>query len=477
MYQSQKTAAAMRWHAENHAKEGKMCHPCDAAEWKYFQDLHPQFAEEPRNVYLGLCTDGFTPFGMSRNHSLWHVILTPYNLPPGMCMKTEYLFLTILNSGPNHPRASLDIFLRPLIEELKELWSTGIDAYDVSLQQNFKLKAVLMWTISDFPAYGMLSGWTTHGRLACPICMDDTKAFYLPNGRKTCWFDCHRRFLPHGHPLRKNRKDFLKGRHAINESPTQSLTGEQVYSERIETVNPAKTSDCGGNGHEKKMPGYGKWHNWHKESIFWELPYWRDLNLRHNLDVMHIEKNFFDNIMNTLMSVAGKSKENIKSRLDIERFCDRAHLHLAENGQAPFPVYTLEEADRRRLLECVKGVQFPDGYASDLAACVNIERGKLSGMKSHDCHVFMERLLPFIFSELLDRNVHLALSGEHYTDASDEADFYGILTDIIQLEYEGMANLKITLFKCEWYDPLIGRGTRMSNGGVVDVLSSRKYNK
>ncbi|XP_024009247.1 uncharacterized protein LOC112084358 [Eutrema salsugineum] len=240
MYQSQKTAAAMSWHAENHAKEGEMCHPCDAAEWKYFQDLHPQFAEEPRNVYLGLCTDGFNPFGMSRNHSLWPMILTPYNLLPGMCMKTEYLFLTILNSGPTHPRASLDIFLRPLIEELKELWSTGIDAYDVSLQQNFKLKAVLMWTISDFPAYGMLSGWTTHGRLACPICMDDKKAFYLLNGRKTCWFDCHRRFLPHGHPLRKNRKDFLKGRHAINESPPQSLTGEQVYSKRIETVNPAK---------------------------------------------------------------------------------------------------------------------------------------------------------------------------------------------------------------------------------------------
>ena len=196
-----------------------MCHPSDAAEWKHFQDIHSQFAEEPRNVYLGLCTDGFNPFGMSRNHSLWPVILTPYNLPPDMCMNTEYLFLTILNSGPNHPRASLDIFLKPLIEELKELWSTGVEAYDVSLNQNFNLKAVLLWTISDFPAYGMLSGWTTHGKLACPICMEDTNAFYLPNGRKTCWFDCHRRFLPRDHPLRKNRKDFLKGKSAVNEFP------------------------------------------------------------------------------------------------------------------------------------------------------------------------------------------------------------------------------------------------------------------
>ena len=34
-----------------------------------------------------------------------------------------------------------------------------------------------MWTINDFPIYGMLSGWGTHGRLACPYCMEDTKAF------------------------------------------------------------------------------------------------------------------------------------------------------------------------------------------------------------------------------------------------------------------------------------------------------------
>ncbi|XP_010508146.1 PREDICTED: uncharacterized protein LOC104784773 [Camelina sativa] len=412
MYQSHKTAAAMRWHAEHQTKEGEMNHPSDAAEWRYFQEQHPRFAEEPRNVYLGLCTDGFNPFGMSRNHSLWPVILTPYNLPPGMCMNTEYLFLTILNSGPNHPRASLDIFLQPLIEELKELWSTGVDAYDVSLSQNFNLKAALMWTISDFPAYGMLSGWTTHGKLSCPVCMDDTKSFYLPNGRKTCWFDCHRRFLPHGHPLRRNKKDFLKGKDAMREYPPESLTGEQIYSERLSGVNPPKTKDVGGNGHEKKMPGYGKQHNWHKESILWQLPYWRDLNLRHNIDVMHTEKNFLDNIMYTLMRVKGKSKDTIMSRLDLVKFCSRPHLHLDSRGKAPFPAYALTDEARTSLLECVKhSIKFPDGYSSDLASCVDMENGKFSGMKSHDCHVFMERLLPFIFAELLHKNVHLALSG------------------------------------------------------------------
>ncbi|KAG7543202.1 putative transposase Ptta/En/Spm plant [Arabidopsis thaliana x Arabidopsis arenosa] len=186
MYQSHKTAAAMRWHAEHQSKEGEMNHPSDAAEWRYFQEQNPEFAEEPRNVYLGLCTDGFNPFGISRNHSLWPVILTPYNLPQGMCMNTEYLFLTILNSGPNHPRGSLDVFLQPLIEELKELWSTGVDAFDVSLNQNFNLKAVLMWTISDFPAYSMLSGWTTHENCGFVV-LDNCRIVDLFVMFSECW--------------------------------------------------------------------------------------------------------------------------------------------------------------------------------------------------------------------------------------------------------------------------------------------------
>ncbi|XP_019094576.1 PREDICTED: uncharacterized protein LOC109129967 [Camelina sativa] len=411
MYQSEKTASSMRWHAEHDSEDGVMCHPSDAPEWKNFQHLHLTFAQEPRNVYLGLCTDGFNPFGVSKNHSLWPVILTPYNLPPDMCMNSEYLFLTILNSGPNHPRASLDVFLQPLIDELKELWYNGVEAYDISLNQNFNMKVVLMWTISDFPAYSMLSGRTTHGRLACPICMDDTGAFQLPAGRKTCWFDCHRRFLPTSHPMRKNKNDFLKGKDSLNDEPPASLSIQAIY-ERIRKAKAPKTSICGGNGHEKKVKGYGRWHNWHKESILWQLPYWVDLNLRHNLDLMHVEKNVFDNLMYTTMNVKDRSKDNVQSRLDIARFCSRQDLHLDAQGRAPFPIWRLKTKAKEALLKWVKeDVRFPDGYVADLASCADMKNGKFSGMKSHDCHVFMERLLPFIFAELLPRNVHLAISG------------------------------------------------------------------
>ncbi|XP_060183229.1 uncharacterized protein LOC132613202 [Lycium barbarum] len=44
-----------------------------------------------------------------------------------------------------------------------------------------------------------------------------------------------------------------------------------------------------------------------------------------------------------------------------------------------------------------------DGYASNLGKCVDMEQGKLHWMKSHDCHVFMETLLPVAFSGLPTR--------------------------------------------------------------------------
>ncbi|XP_013607775.1 PREDICTED: uncharacterized protein LOC106314453 [Brassica oleracea var. oleracea] len=158
LYQSKHTAEAMRWHGE-HESNREISHPSDAKAWKHFQSMYPSFAFERRNVYLGLSSDGFNLFGRHRRqYSLWPVIVTPYNLPPSLCMKREFLFLTILVPGPEHPKRSLDVFLQPLIYELKMLWDYGVEVYDIASKENFMMRAVLMWTINDFPAYGMLSG-------------------------------------------------------------------------------------------------------------------------------------------------------------------------------------------------------------------------------------------------------------------------------------------------------------------------------
>ena len=107
-----------------------------------------------------------------------------------MCMKEYNIFLTLVIPGLRHTGRNIDVYLRLLVDELRVLWSDEICTYDVSKKQNFIMKATLMWTISNFPAYEILSSWSTHGELACPYCMKNTKSFQLEHGHKPCWFDC-----------------------------------------------------------------------------------------------------------------------------------------------------------------------------------------------------------------------------------------------------------------------------------------------
>lgn len=182
-----------------------------------------------------------------QQYSLWPVIITPYNLSPDMCMQREFLFLSILVPGPKHPKRSLHVFLQPLIHELQELWHVGVRTYDASQHMNFNMHVVLMWTISDFPAYGMLSGWTTHRRLSCPYYLNESDAFQLKNGRKFCWFDCHHRFLPLNHLYRRNKKLFKKNK-TIKFPPPVYLSGDQVL-EQVDYYGAQETARRGGNWH------------------------------------------------------------------------------------------------------------------------------------------------------------------------------------------------------------------------------------
>jgi len=105
------------------------------------------------------------------------VIVTPYNLPHELCMTTSHMFLTLIIPGPKNPKEKIYVYLQPLIDKLKLLWNEGVLTYDISKKQNFMMKTALMWTINDFPTYGMLFYWSTLGRLACPYCMNNSKSF------------------------------------------------------------------------------------------------------------------------------------------------------------------------------------------------------------------------------------------------------------------------------------------------------------
>jgi hypothetical protein len=56
-----------------------------------------------------------------------------HNLPPNKCLKEGFIFLALMILGPKEPKKQMNIFLRPLMKELKKLWQ-GVHAYDSHLK-------------------------------------------------------------------------------------------------------------------------------------------------------------------------------------------------------------------------------------------------------------------------------------------------------------------------------------------------------
>ncbi|KAL0443931.1 UNVERIFIED_CONTAM: hypothetical protein Slati_2115800 [Sesamum latifolium] len=127
LYASEATAEQMTWHANHQMEEGSICHPSDAKVWRHFYRAYLDFAAEPRNFRLDLCTDGFGSHELYNcTYSCWPVILTPYNHPPEMCMSSKYLFLTMVIPGPSNSKYLIDVYLEPLIEKLQNLWHVDV---------------------------------------------------------------------------------------------------------------------------------------------------------------------------------------------------------------------------------------------------------------------------------------------------------------------------------------------------------------
>nr|GEU36368.1 putative reverse transcriptase domain, ribonuclease H-like domain, aspartic peptidase domain protein [Tanacetum cinerariifolium] len=95
----------------------KMQHPVDGRAWKKFDTMYLDFTKDPRNFQLGMAADGFNPFG-----------------------------------------------------------NLSVETIDVASGQKFNMRAMVLWTINDFPAQSILSGWSGQGYKACPTCNKDTSS-------------------------------------------------------------------------------------------------------------------------------------------------------------------------------------------------------------------------------------------------------------------------------------------------------------
>jgi hypothetical protein len=140
LFLNQETTKQMRWHKEGDCQDQDldiMVHPSDGKAWQALVRFDLEFTRDLRSVCLGLSMDGFTPYtNNSTSYLCWPVFMMPYNLPPIKCMKEGVLFLALIVPGPKDPVTKINVFMQPLIEELKLLWQ-WVEVYDSHLLHIF----------------------------------------------------------------------------------------------------------------------------------------------------------------------------------------------------------------------------------------------------------------------------------------------------------------------------------------------------
>ena len=113
------------------------------------------------------------------------------------------------------------------------------------------------------------------------------------------------------------------------------------------------------------------------------------------------------------MDVKGKTKKNIKARLDITLFCNCKNMKLFFDGSRVAKrraSFKLEKNTQLLVYKWLKSLRFPGGHASNISRLVNMEGCRLYGMKSHDWHVFIQTLIPLAYLDFLPKGIWDALT-------------------------------------------------------------------
>jgi hypothetical protein len=124
---------------------------------------------------------------------------------------------------------------------------------------------------------------------------------------------------------------------------------------------------------------------------------------------MHEGHNVVESIISICFDVIGFSKDNVNARKDLVALCNHPSLEPKSNAKgnskrlrAP---YCLKSTERKEILSWLKKLKFPDHYASNIKRAINVSTGKLNGLKSHDYHIIIERLMPVMFCDYFDSNL------------------------------------------------------------------------
>jgi hypothetical protein len=108
---------------------------------------------------------------------------------------------------------------------------------------------------------------------------------------------------------------------------------------------------------------------------------------------MHVTKNVFDSIIRTLLDMSRKSKDGLKSYIDLVQFELRPELHPISRPNGKYFLslgsYTLTTEEKKTFCQCLHGVRVSTGFSSNISKLVSMNNLSMYGYNSHDCHMMM----------------------------------------------------------------------------------------
>jgi hypothetical protein len=130
-----------------------------------------------------------------------------------------------------------------------------------------------------------------------------------------------------------------------------------------------------------------------EEVNFWKLPYWKDLDAHHSIDVMHVEKNVCESLLETLLNTSGKTRKHGHAQIDLKKMGIRPELWLDDSVKRmklPTSCITLSKNEKKEFCGFFKNVKVPSGYSTNISRLISLPRLKVApSIKSHDYHILL----------------------------------------------------------------------------------------
>ena len=101
---------------------------------------------------------------------------------------------------------------------------------------------------------------------------------------------------------------------------------------------------------------------WKKRSIFFDLPYWSNLHVRYCIDIIHVDKNVYDSLIDTLLNIKGKTKDGLKSHQDLVGMGIQEQLHPISQGwqtYLPPACHRMSTKEKRSFCQCLRSLKVP----------------------------------------------------------------------------------------------------------------------